>query len=281
MKRFFLLLLVLFMAISVFAETKISVTQSIRYGNGNFAEMDSPQISLDKAMKEGGKVFFRYDFEILSRGILDSDSVYIFLKFPSEYDFFNYLPYLKVLTLSGVTDVIQDLLVQWKGDEDYDALKKSTARFGFGQYIWHSVYCDKHSVYYDEKKKTFDYEYEGIEDFVGIVLRFANEKQPFQTGNKAHIEFYLDFNEIRSTYEKIKHTNKEYADWIFDNCLSEIKININFHNHSKSNIYYGIPKKEFIDEAGYQEFSIYFSNANSWEKEVSISNRTFTIMVSN
>ena len=60
-----------------------------------------------------------------------------------------------MLTLSGVTDVIQDLLVQWKGDEDYDALKKSTARFGFGQYIWHSVYCDKHSVYYDEKKKAY------------------------------------------------------------------------------------------------------------------------------
>lgn len=57
---------------ATFAETKISAIQKIRYGNGNFSDdMDTPQISLEKARKEGGKVFLRYEFEVKEKGWLD------------------------------------------------------------------------------------------------------------------------------------------------------------------------------------------------------------------
>ncbi len=86
MKRFILLLLFAFMAVATFAETKVSVTQSIRYGNGAFSTMDSPQISLDKALKEGGKVFLRYDFEVVKTDILlpfqSPNNIIICVKFP-------------------------------------------------------------------------------------------------------------------------------------------------------------------------------------------------------
>ena len=50
----------------VFAETPaITVTQSIRYADGNYVELLTPQISKAKALKtDKGKVLLRYDFSV-------------------------------------------------------------------------------------------------------------------------------------------------------------------------------------------------------------------------
>ncbi|MBR4629639.1 MAG: hypothetical protein IKO57_04260 [Treponema sp.] len=281
MKKYILFLLfMVFALVATFAETKVSVTQSIRYGNGAFAVIDSPQISLNKALKEGGKVFFRYDFEIMSKGILDSDTVYIFLKFPwtEQYHVYNWTGFLKILTLSGANEASQELLKVYKNNwdqykyknyEEYNTLKKSIGNRP-EQYFWNIAH-----FIFNKKNKTYSYEYE--ETFLGLPLILNNKK-----GSKAHIEFYLDLKNILDFYEEVKKENKElFTNWITDNCLSEIKIDITFHNQYETDIYYDIPKKEYVDKDGrYQSFYICFSDIYTWKNESSASNRSFTILVS-
>lgn len=114
MKKYILsLILMVFTLVAVVAETKIAVTQSIRYGNGDFAPLDTPEISLKKVFNDGGKVFFKYDFEITDRDSGDADDIYIAISFPEEYRYFIKNKSLRVTTVSGATDVIADVIEQY------------------------------------------------------------------------------------------------------------------------------------------------------------------------
>ena len=265
MKRFILLLLITFMAVSVFAETKVSVTQSIRYGNGQFAPMDTPQISLQKALNDGGKVFLRYDFEITSKGFLDCDYVYICLRFPADYLTYTFEEYLRVTTLSGATDITLDLLSEWRYEEQYEELKSSVGRLPSAKQ-WYIGQKTK-------VKNTDSYNYEVKEYFLGIPLKMKNIK-----GNKAFIEFYVDFQEIISLYNYWEKKDKEFSDWLLQYCFNEIPIDITFHNEYESDVEYRIPDEKYVKENGYDIFWIYYTNTY-WNTESSRSNRAFTIMV--
>ena len=104
-KHIIIFFLIVFCTITAVAETNISVTQSIRYGNGSYAPLDTPQFSISKALKEGGKVHLRYDFEITNKSFFDPDDIYIFLKFPGEYRIIMDENVLKVTALAGAKDM--------------------------------------------------------------------------------------------------------------------------------------------------------------------------------
>lgn len=251
---------------TTFAETKISVIQKIRYGNGNFAEFETPQISLEKARKEGGKVFLRYDFEVTGKGFLDCDSIYAFLKFPDSYRTFQNEFVLKVTALSGATDVALDVLEGFKGDEDYSALRNSIGRLPNAKY-----WIIRQKI---KEKKTNSYKTDIVEETVGILLRIPNTK-----GNKASIEFYLDFDFINELYEYWKHESPEYAKWIWNNCFQVIPIDISFHNQNKFSCGYAIPLKDYVDEFGYDRLWIDVEYLSIWENESSKSDHSFTLLI--
>ena len=217
--------------------------------------------------KQGGKVFLRYDFEITSRGFLDCDTVYILFRFPDEYyRVYTDEDFLRVTTISGATDVALDVLEEWKYYDNYKALQNSVGRLPKARF-W--VVEQQTFV-----KASKSYRYDVVEEFVGIPLRMVNKK-----GNKAHIEFYLDFNEITETYDYFKNKDYEFAEWLRNNCMNEIPIDITFHSQSSADMDYAIPTKDYVAENGYDSFWIQFTHSVLWNTESSKSNRSFTLMV--
>jgi hypothetical protein len=111
-----------------FAETKISVTQSIRYGDGPYAELITPVISREKIHKAGGKVYLKYDFEVTAASFWDPDYIFICIRVPHEYISFEWESWMKVTALSGATDVRLEVLKAWNGTEYYSGLRDSIGR---------------------------------------------------------------------------------------------------------------------------------------------------------
>lgn len=67
MKKFFVLLLLAVVSVtSVFADAnKTTVKQFVRYSNGPYAELNTPQISIEKALEtNNGLIHVRYDFTV-------------------------------------------------------------------------------------------------------------------------------------------------------------------------------------------------------------------------
>lgn len=250
----------------VFAETKIAVTQSIRYGNGAFAQMDTPQISLEKAKKEGGKVFLRYDFEVVKADTFlpfqNSNNIIICIKFPSEYDLFNYEDLIKVTSLSGATDLMQDLLDSYSGTNYYTGIQNAIGRLPKA-FVWR---IDDN---YDSKK----------DDFIGILLKMENKK-----GNKASFEFYIDLALLLDEYldclndTEYRTKYKEFLEWT-EKLFHEIPIDIAFYNYNYASCL-DIANDEFLSEYGYDYLQfVIVKDFSAWQKSFSSSNRSFTLMV--
>ncbi len=260
-----ILMFILVIAVATFAEVKIEVNQSIIYADGAIT-MSSLPIDLKKALKTGGKVSIKYDFSITRKGFFDSDDSYIFLKFPSEYPrVFTNEKFLKVTSFFGAKDVSMNLLESFKNRPEYSSIRESVGRLPkLKWWFIQKEMCDK------ESKLC---KYENVEDFVGVVLRMRNEKE-----NKASIEFYFDFEEILETYDNYKEKNKKFADWIYNNMLREIPIDINFHT-LWSYIAYDIPNAEHVAKYGYDRFWIVLGTHAGAYDEGSNSNHSYTIMV--
>ena len=129
MKKFFIIVFIAAFCIEMAtAETNISVTQSIRYGNGPFAPMDSPQFSISKALDAGGKLHLRYDFEITNKGFLEPDFLYIFLKLPGDYVLIQHEDYFKVTALHGADDLSLRVTELFKHLDYYSELRKTVGR---------------------------------------------------------------------------------------------------------------------------------------------------------
>ena len=265
-KHILTIVFAIFCAVAVFAETKITVTQSIRYGNGQFAVMDSPQVSIEKAHKEGGKVFFRYDFEITDKGFFDANTLYIFLRFPSDYMYFTVYS-LKVTALSGAADLRHDVQKTFYGSNYYSEIGNSIERLPKAN---HWILRQRNL-----EKESKEYKYAEMDQCIAIPLKMINK-----SGNKAYIEFYIDFEElVRFYYDNVQKSYDEKAISWFENLLHEIPIDITFHTSYDTAISYHIPNAKHIEEVGYNLFWINVDHYDRWLHDCEASNRSFTIMV--
>ena len=187
MKKTLLAGLFALMGMFASAETKINVTQSIRYGNGSFATMDTPQISREKARKEGGKVYLRYDFEV-KKGFMDVaySDIYIAIRFPTDSSENADESRIKVTALSGAKDARMDVLDDLKEDgfnyEVLEQLERSIGRFPTANNLW---FIERYNV---EKGSSsiqteFMEAFEGIDDEVihKAYLRLVRGKSPMPT----------------------------------------------------------------------------------------------------
>ena len=274
-KHILFLIFMVFGFVVAFAETKVSLTQSIRYGNGAFSTMDSPQISLDKALKEGGKVFLRYDFEVLKTDILlpfqSPNNIIICVKFPKcnyKNDNWNWESvffgekYLKVTSLFGADDLMNVVLYAFSGTDYYSELQKYIGRLpksGDWRILNKAEYCE--------------------DSFCGIPLILENKK-----GCKAAVEFYIDINKLHNNYlsldEKTKSKYKDFFLWETE-LFHEIPIDISFHNSKfLCDFAFG---KSVADEYGHFEdtYIVYVmvEDFYSWQHSYSNSNRFFTLVV--
>lgn len=247
----------IFCAVAVFAEIKIAVKQHVRYGNGEFATLDTPQISLTKALNEGGKVFFKYDFEITDKGFLESSYIIISVKFPSNDDYI--FPWAKITALSGATDLSLGVLNAFKDGENKQWIQSKIERLPKNR-SWNIYEVDENN---NKSYKTY---------FWGIPLKLMNKK-----GNKATLEFYIDFKQIYDTYKyHLNSKDKDAANWDLQQ-LQEIPIDITFSPERELKNF-AIPNEEGRNN-GYDYFSIYVKNFSYWERDFSSSNRSFTILV--
>lgn len=267
----FAFVLAAFCMAGTFAETKINVTQSIRYGNGNFVPLNTPQISRKSARKEGGKVYLKYDFEVTAASFWDPDYIFICIRVPHEYISFEWESWMKVTALSGATDVRLEVLKAWNGTENYPGLRDSIGRLPkVNSWSIQERYTENGSYKYEDGKDFFR----------GIPLLIQKKK-----GNKASIEFYIDFEYIESWYEdflKFSSWDDEYVKWMTKILFNEIAIDITFHSPSLSGVAsYSIPVKEYIDKFGYDKFWINVDSLNfeTWQNAFSSSNKAYTLVV--
>ena len=267
----FAFVLAAFCMAGTFAETKINVTQSIRYGEGLYAPLTTPVISWEKIRNSGGKVYLKYDFEVTAASFWDPDYIFICIRVPRDkYNSFTSEAWMKVTALSGATDVRLEVLKRWNGTEYYPGLRESIGRL------------PKANSWSIQKryKENDSYKYEDKDFFVGIPLLIQKKK-----GNKASIEFYIDFEYIESWYEdvlKFSSWDDEYVKWMTKILFYEIAIDITFHSPSLSGVAgYSIPVKEYIDKFGYDRFWINVDSPNfeAWQNAFSSSNKAYTLVV--
>ena len=264
-KHIIILFLIVFCTITAVAETNISVTQSIRYGNGTYAPLDTPQFSISKALKEGGKIQLRYDFEITNKSFFDPDDIYIFLKLPGGYRIIREEDVLKVTALHGAEDIALKITELSKHLDYYSELKEMVGR---------NPKIKNWGIFQEIKEKSST-QTTVLEEFTGIALKMTNKK-----GNKAHIEFYFNCEKIIEYYNYFKSSNPEFANWINNNLYEEIPIDINFHSEFSNNVYYSVPKKEYKEYLDENYFFITVGNKSlsNWNYSCSKSNSSFTLM---
>lgn len=268
-KHILTLVLAIFCAVAVFAETKVAVKQYIIYMDGDKAMLDTAVIDSQKVMEQDGKVILRYDFEITDKGVLDEANLYIFLRFPDKYTYFA-KKCLKVTALSGAADLRQDVQNNWKNTKYYSEIGKSIGRLPEAKY-W---VLQKRSTEKDSKG-TKKYKYDYMEGCMAIPLKMVNKK-----GNQAYIEFFIDFNELYDAYNYCLETgmDKEVVSW-YENLLHEIPIDITFHTKYASDVSFFIPNDEDIKKYGYDTFWMNIDSYYYWLHDCKASNRSFTIMV--
>lgn len=256
------IILICFFAATAFAEIKVSVNQSIVYADGKAAITNSPIIDLKKVLMSGGKLRIRYDFTVKEYGFFDSGSIYIFMTFPNEYKPFTSEKCLKTTALHGAKDVSLDLLRAFSDYPQHSSIQNSVGRLP----------KVKHWVVRTTKQKGESEVVESIEDYAGFSLKMQGKE-----GNVATIEFYLDFAEIQELQKYAEEKERfEVADWIKQNMLKEIAIDINFYN--PSDVSYNLPKDEHIAKDGYDTFYINFHHYPLFHK-ISNSNHSYTIIV--
>lgn len=256
----------IFCAVAVFAEIKIAVKQHIIYMDSDQAMLDTAVIDSQKVLDQGGKVILRYDFEITDKGFLDASNLYIFLRFPDKYSYFA-KKCLKVTALSGAADLRRDVQNTFENREEYSEIGKSIGRLPEAKY-W--VLRERSTE--KDSNGTKKYKYDFREECIAIPLEMVNKK-----GNKAYIEFFIDFNELDDAYNYCLETgDKESAIW-YGNLLHEIPIDITFHTMYAGS--YSIPNDEYIKKYGYDKFWMNIDNYNWWLNDCKASNRSFTIMV--
>ncbi|MBQ3778080.1 MAG: hypothetical protein II835_08395 [Fibrobacter sp.] len=264
MKKTLLAGLFALMGMFASAEVRINVTQSIRYGNGSFSTMDTPQISREKALKEGGKVYLRYDFEVnRPRGFWDAgtDDVYIAIRLLHGIsDAPKHV--FEITALSGAKDARLDVLNSCKEYDFYSALNNSIGRFPEANTFWF-INLEKGSSS------------ELIDDFEGILL-----KMPCKHGQKASLEFYIDYARLESLCESLHHRDPALG-WVQDLLSTDaIPIDITFHPVVGSR--YNVPNEEYRSQYGWNLFWIGITSsllASDWKKIFSNSNRSLTLMV--
>nr|MBP3281285.1 hypothetical protein [Treponema sp.] len=267
-KHILTLVLAIFCTAAVFTETKIDVKQHIISMDADQAMLDTVVIDSQEVLEQGGKVILRYDFEITDKGFFDANNLYIFLRFPSEYHCFDDETVLKVTAFSGATDLRCDVQNAFIGDSSYYlAIGKLLGRLPKAE-LWTLRQRRK-------EKDTKEYKYDFREKCIAIPLKMVNKK-----GNKASIEFVIDFNQIADNYyyclEAYKN-NKEFISW-YENLLSEIPIDITFHTKYDSMISYSI-SRDTLEKSKYAEFVMNVDYYHDWLHDCEASNHMFTIMV--
>lgn len=268
-KHILTIVLAIFCAVDVFAETKIAVTQHILYMDADQAILDTAVIDSQRVKEQGGKVILRYDFEITDKGFLDEANLYIFLRLPDEYNYFA-KKCLRVTALSGAADLRHDVQNAFEGRKYYSEIGESIGRLPEAKY-W---VLEERSTEKDSKG-TKKYKYDYKETCLAIPLKMVNKK-----GNQAYIEFFIDFNELYDAYNYCLETemDKEAASW-YENLLHEIPIDITFHTKYDSEVSYSIPDDEYIKKYGYAGFFMNIDYYRYWLSDCKASNRSFTIMV--
>ena len=272
MKRFILLLLTIFTATVAFAETNVTVMQSVQYPDGMYYPVNTPQISIEGAKLKGGKVYFKYDF-VVSKilPLLKSDDIVILVKFPKHVfgdgswnsAFLDeYL--LKVTSLSGAHDLTKDILRDYSGTEHYTIIQKAIGRLprAFPWYISDGT-CTRESL-------------------CCIPLVMENKK-----GNTASLEFYIDIGAVFDSYQSLDGEEKSKFSWIED-VFHEIPIDITFHDwncitawnyYSDSKYEYDSKSRTAVKNSTVTGFCIVAKDFYSWQNTYSKSNHQFTIMV--
>lgn len=273
-KTLILFFLTAFCTISAFSAPRITIHQSYRYEGGKYADLDTPVIQMEKVKRAGGKVYFKYDFEITET---DKPSfwqnppgdIVILIKFPT-YDCGNGYSnsifwgedFLKVTSLSGARDLTKDILNAASGTESYSIIQKSIGRLPKG-FFWYI--CDRTQT----------------RDFACYIPLVMENKQ----GNRASLEFYIDIGEISEGYLSWDEEEKAEFSWI-EELLHEIPIDISFHDRNcitawnfsiDSKYEYDSKTKSAIKKI--TGFVIIAEDFYSWQNSYSGSNHSVTLMI--